>query len=124
MRFMNIAIVLAIVLGAGPAAAGQRATATLVPVESGRIDAGTETVNRELCLRSGLFVLAFLRGTGPGMAHVRRDGDFVTLILRSDSDQDRWGWTSFSVDEQRTCFQLGALNGRARVYELRIGVDW
>jgi len=48
----------------------------------------------------------------------------VASVLIQPADQDRWGWVSFNVWGQIECFRLSASNGRARVYDLRVGVVW
>ena len=119
------AVVLAVVLGAAPAAA-QRATADLIAVDSGRVDAGIGGDTREMCLRRSAYVLAFDRGPADddGIAAVGTgDADPVAAIVLSESDQDGWAWRAFAVGDD-TCYRLVVFNGRARVYLLRVGVDW
>lgn len=113
------------------AAGAQSATASLTPVESGRIDAGSGAgyQYRAMCLRQGLYVLAFRLGegswAGSGMvvADESEPTDPAATVFKFESEQDRWGWNSFEVDNY-TCFRLGAQNGRARVYMVRVGVNW
>ena len=111
----------------------QRADAFLRPVESGRLDALSETEfpyeSREMCLRGSSYVLVFTRGPSPidggaaiGMGDLAPDEISVQIGL-AESDQDGWAWKSFRVEDY-TCFRFAAYNGRARVYELRVGVDW
>ena len=126
-RGTHYVVALAVVLGASTAAA-QRATANLTPVESGRVDASTDAETREMCLREGAYVLAFVRGADPdeGGALVATPTPYsvvASLTLR-EADQHGWAWRPFTVGPDYTCFQLGAVNGRARVYQLRVGVDW
>ena len=129
------AVVLALVLGTSSAAA-QKGTASLIPVDSGAVDsAGTERpVDREMCLRGSVYVLAFDRseGDGEGYATVKYatvglgappDSREVAGITLTPAHQHGWAWASFVVSDY-TCFVLSAFNGRARVYELRVGVDW
>ena len=121
---LGAVIVLAVALAAD--ASAQRATASLTPVESGRIAAGSEADYREMCLRQGLYVLAFQLGGGSwgaGVVGLAGESDPVAVVSLSDSDQDRWAWKSFEVDDY-TCFRLAAQNGRARVYLVRVGVNW
>lgn len=128
---LRIAVVVAVVASSllGSANA-QQATAYLLDVESGRIDAAHDTERREMCLRAGLYVLASARGrlNGNGVVILytgtpdQIEETVLGAVLR-ESDQSSWSWKSFDVDG-RTCFHIGASNARARVYEVRIGVDW
>lgn len=110
----------------------QRASANLLPVESGKIDTRSETEveKREMCLRAGLYVLAFIRGSGQGDgAAVVGTGnlnteEIINGVMLSASDQDGWGWVFFNVLDDNTCLQLAAVHGRARVYQVRVRVDW
>lgn len=128
-------VVLALAIGTSSAAA-QRGTASLIPVDSGRVDnTGTERpVDREMCLRESVYVLAFDRGDGDGEGYATVKYTTVGLGAPPDSreaagmtltpaHQHGWTWASFVVSDY-TCFVLSALNGRARVFELRVGVDW
>ena len=107
----------------------QQADAVLVPVESGRLDALTAAdvvEERELCLPGGMYVLAFARGRYPhsGYAlveHEEHEGATVALFSTLD---EQMGWDTFSVEDGGTCFQFVVFHGRARVYELRVGVAW
>ena len=104
----------------------QQATASLRPVESGSIDAYSDSISRDMCLRNGLYILAFQRGTGEGMgvaAVGSSDAGAVASVTLTGASQDRWAWNAFSVDDY-TCFRIGATNGRARVYLVRVGVRW
>lgn len=116
--------------GAGTCSA-QEAVARLIPVESGRIDAGSEVAGREMCLRPSLYVLAFERhtGTAEGYATVvayetaTRRREEIVGMTSTPADQDRWSWRSFTITDY-TCLRIAAHNGRARVYQLRVGIDW
>ena len=116
----------------------QRVEMTWHPVESGRIDTpsipSTDGVSEEheMCLREGLYVLVFARhsgrysglafvGTGPGRAPIAMD--MAARIVVSRSHQDGWAWDSFEVDDD-TCFRFFVSFGSARVYQLRVGIDW
>lgn len=127
-RFV-VVVVAVVVAGFLPAPAGaQQADAVLVPVESGRLDAlsAAEVIEeREMCLRDGMYVLAFSRGPHghPGFALVEHDGTRVASVALRASDQEGMGWGAFSV-EGSTCPNLVTFHGRARVYELRVTVDW
>ena len=78
-----------------------------------------------MCLYDGMYVLAFSRGPHghPGFAQVEHDGGPVASVALRVSDQAGMGWGAFSV-EGFTCMQLVTFHGRARVYELRVGVAW
>ena len=120
---------MAVVFGAAPAAA-QRGSASLIPVDSGRVDnAETRPVDRKMCLRGSAYVLAFERGGGDGEGYATvkvgapPDSREVAGMTLTPAHQTGWAWVSFVVSDY-TCFVLSAVNGRARVYELRVGVDW
>lgn len=108
----------------------QQAASTLRAVESGTIDAlretGTIRKEREVCLREGLYVLAF--ALEPGHDHGRAivglgPGKVAADVQVSASHQDGWAWDSFEVDVY-TCYRFIAVLGRARVYEVRVKVAW
>ena len=108
----------------------QRAEAFLRDVESGRVDAlsNADVVEeRQMCLRAGMYVLAFARGPHSHLGYALIDqGDpreATALLIVEPSHQDGHAWDTFSVSAP-TCFQLAVVHGRARVYELRVGVDW
>ena len=126
-----VALALALVVLGAPAGA-QDAAADLRAVESGRLDAGRESEFREMCLRGpSAYVLAFERGTdsGEGIAAVQAPsaneilGEPVAVVVLSASGQDRWSWRPFIVHDY-TCFALFVQNGRARVYQLQVGMRW
>ena len=122
----KLGAVIAFAVALSADASAQRATASLTPVESGRVDAGMEAESREMCLRQGLYVLAFELGAGSsgvGMVTIAGEFDPVAVVYKLESDQDRWAWNAFDVDDY-TCFRLAAQNGRARVYLVRLGVNW
>ena len=130
-----VAVVVAVVVAAGsfpnPVHA-QEVSVRLVPVHPGRIDALSEDViSREMCLRGGTYVLAVARGplSGNGVAIIatgtlEQAEETVAGTFIRESDQTQHTWQSFRVTENRACMYLTALNARARVYELRVGVAW
>ena len=108
----------------------QHAEAFLRDVESGRVDAlsNADVVEeREMCLRAGMYVLAFARGPHSHLGYALVDrGDpkeATALIILEPSHQDGQAWDTFAVNAT-TCFQLAVVHGSARVYELRVAVTW
>ena len=81
---------------------------------------------RELCLPGGMYVLAFARGVHPhsGYAMVEHEDYEGATVVLFEPLEERNGWDVFSVEDEGTCFQLVVFHGRARVYELRVGVAW
>ena len=111
-------------------ARAQHAEAFLRSVESGRVDAlsNADVVEeREMCLRAGMYVLAFDRGPHSHLGYALVDqgdpNEATALIIIEPSHQDGSAWDAFAV-KATTCFQLAVVHGRARVYELRVGVAW
>ena len=109
------------------------AVARLGPVQAGALDALTGDEVRDLCLNAGQYVLAFERAPGPesGIASVEDPLDPSSTALPVDSafvylstdSQYESGWDTFTVEEA-TCLELTVIYGRARVYELYVGVKW
>lgn len=142
-RFVvTVAAVLVSGLFVDPAWA-QNAVARLDTVASGRIDNPSETdwEEREMCLDAGMYVFAFARGSSNanglaivgfgvhlvgGQPHFEEvpDQEIGEIITISDSHQRGWGWLTFSVSEDNTCLPLAAVHGRARVYQIAVGIDW
>ena len=112
---------------AAPPAGAQPATADLRPVESGELSAGDDPRAREMCLEGGAYVLAFQRvAAALGGVVVFEPGDEpfrVAGIEVSDRDEAGWSWVVFAIDGP-DCYGLTVQGGRARVYSLRVGVDW
>ena len=110
----------------------QQVRVRLVPVHAGVIDALSDAaISREMCLRGGTYVLAVARGqlSGNGVVIIatgtlEKADETIAGTFVAESDQAQHTWQSFRVTNTRTCMYLTAVNARARVYELRVGVDW
>ena len=124
----RVLVVLALALSVVNTHAQRGANASLRPVQSGTLSAGNDPAERQMCLNGGAYVLAFRRGVDDyGVAGVflqpNDDASLVVSIERTAAHETRWAWRSFTVDEPE-CYTLAVLNGRTRVYVLRVAVSW
>ena len=129
-------------------AAAQEASAELRLIEAAAVDAASDEQQAEVCLDGGQYVLAFrLRmpvSSGSGRARfvastplntvdqqlTEEQVEFWNNRLRTfadisvaATDERRWTWQSFFVADPE-CFRVEVTNGRARLYAVRVGVDW
>ena len=138
---------------AGERIEAQQAAASLERVEAADADAPGECrtepcrESRRICLNTGAFVLAVEAHEDSRVASAALTTDQAEGVENKDPGEmpgwkffglypgaalvsqaiafgdAGWGWTTVEVEEPQ-CYFVTALDGRARLYELRVAVAW
>ena len=153
-HFMILVVLTTIgTLAVGERIAAQQAAASLERVEAADTDAPSEcraapcTESRRVCLNTGAFVLAIEAHEDSRVASAALTTDQAEDVEYKDPGEmpgwkflglypgaalvsqaiafgdDGWGWSTTEVEEPQ-CYFVTALDGRARLYELRVAVSW
>ena len=89
-------------------------------------------LTRRVCLNANVYVMAVhIVEEGPfAVATIFAEGAdsplasaLVTIDPQASPESDKWAWSSFSVGDP-ACFEIRGLNGRVRVYSMRVSMSW
>lgn len=142
MRYTLLVVVACLALQSTVSAHDAIGSLILIPGSSlDSSDPSSKADETSLCLQPGWFVLAtaashrpveragyslatlWLYGQMPKDDPWDTSAPISAMAFRSSDDRPLWDWKPFHLAHPR-CYELRVVNGRARLYEWRIEIDW